>query len=150
MENQMQNTSAGEIGDKILAIAGDPFRLAFYLTKLLMDPRVPKRAKLKLLGSGVYTWVDTDLVHDQIELVPGFGYVDDVIFVIHGIKCLIAETDTYVAVELWPGDEESFRRVMTAVAWLDNQLFERARGWVARTLDRLAGDGASTSPKGAM
>jgi hypothetical protein len=53
---------------------------------------------------------------------------------------LIAETEPRVAAELWPGDEASFRRTMTAVAWLDNQLFERVRGWITRAVGKLMGN----------
>jgi uncharacterized membrane protein YkvA (DUF1232 family) len=127
-------------GNKIIAIAGDPFRLAYYLAKLLKDNRVPRSAKLKLLGSGLYAWIDGDIIPDPIRFVPGLGYVDDVILVVHGIKCLISETEPRVAAELWPGDEASFRRTMTAVAWLDDQLFERVRGWVTRAVGKLMGN----------
>ncbi len=94
---------------------------------------------MKLLGSGLYGWIDGDLVPDDIEALPGLGYIDDVILLVHGIKCLIAETDKAVAVELWPGDDASFKRVLTAVAWLDNQLFERARSALGNLLTRIFG-----------
>ena len=81
----------------------DPARLVRYLGRLLKDPRVPKSAKLKLAGAGLYAWVDGDIISDTVKLVPGLGYVDDLILVVHGIKCLIAETEPAVAVELWPG-----------------------------------------------
>ena len=122
---------------RVADISGDPLRLLRYLLRLLKDERVPNSAKLKLLGSGLYGWLDTDLVLDDIDVVPGLGYVDDIIIIVHGIKCLIAETDKKIAVELWPGDVASFKRVMTAVAWLDDQLFERARNTIQKTLSKL-------------
>jgi uncharacterized membrane protein YkvA (DUF1232 family) len=106
---------------------GDPVRLVRYLVRLLKDDRVPRSAKLKLLGSGVYAWIDGDLLPDGASLIPGLGMVDDIILVVHGIKCLIAETDKQVAVELWPGDEASFARTMTLVARLDDTLFGNVR-----------------------
>ena len=127
-------------GNRVVEIAGDPVRLTRYLVRLMKDERVPRSAKLKLLASGLYAWIDGDLVPDPIRMIPGLGYVDDVILVVHGIKCLISETESHVAVELWPGDQESFRRVMSAVAWLDNQLFERARGWIKSLVDKVAGE----------
>jgi uncharacterized membrane protein YkvA (DUF1232 family) len=106
---------------------GDPVRLVQYLVRLLQDDRVPRSAKLKLLGSGVYAWIDGDLLPDGAGLIPGLGMVDDIVLVVHGIKCLIAETDRQVAVELWPGDEASFARTMTLVARLDDALFGNVR-----------------------
>ena len=110
--------------DKLMSLyqspVGDPARLVQYLFRLLKDNRVPGTAKLKLLGSGLYAWLDGDLLPDAI---PGLGLIDDVILVVHGIRCLISETDARVAVELWPGDEASFARTMTMVARVDDTLF---------------------------
>ncbi len=124
---------------KVLEVAGDPVRLVRYLARLMQDGRVPKSAKLKLLGSGLYGWIDGDIVPDEINAVPGLGYVDDIVLIVHGVKCLIAETEPEVAAELWPGDEASFERVMTAISWLDTQLYERARGWVMNAVDKITG-----------
>lgn len=132
--------------DNAFNVLADPFRLVRYLGRLMADPRVPKSAKLKVAGAGLYAWIDGDLVPDPIRLVPGLGYVDDAILVVHGIKCLIAETEPRVAAELWPGDKESFRRVLGAVRWLDDQLYERARGWVRRGFEAVVGKDAARPP----
>lgn len=138
-EKFWDKTQAEDLFKKIVDFAGDPINLARYLVRLLRDPRVPKTAKLKLLGSGLYGWIEGDLIPDDIDALPGLGGVDDVILIVHGIKCLVAETDSEVAAELWPGDEASFKRVITAVSWVDNQLFERVAGWVKSALDKLSG-----------
>jgi len=123
---------------------GDPARLVHYLARLLKDPRVPKTAKLKLAGSGLYAWVEGDVLPDSISMVPGLGFADDVVLVVHGVKCLIAETDSAVAVELWPGDEESFRRTMTFVAKADDLLYGNIRRGITGLIDKLTG----TAPSG--
>ncbi|MBN2528230.1 MAG: hypothetical protein JXR76_17690 [Deltaproteobacteria bacterium] len=126
---------------------GDPARLARYLVRLLGDERVPKSAKLKLLGSGLYAWIEGDIIADGASrLIPGLGLVDDVILVVHGVKCLIAETEPKVAVELWPGDEASFARTMTAVAKLDDTLFGNVRRAVLDLFNRVTGQKKSTPP----
>jgi uncharacterized membrane protein YkvA (DUF1232 family) len=118
---------------------GDPVRLVQYLARLLKDERVPRSAKLKLLGSGVYAWIDGDLLPDGAGLIPGLGMVDDIVLVVHGIKCLISETDKKVAVELWPGDEASFARTMTLVARLDDTLFGNVRRAAQSLWDKVTG-----------
>jgi len=125
---------------------GDPARLVLYLVRLLKDPRVPRASKLKLVGAGIYGFVDTDIVPDPIRFVPGLGYVDDLVLVVHGIKCLVADAGPVVAAELWPGDRASFYRSMLAIKWLDDQLYERLRGWVKRLADRIVGNGVSSGP----
>jgi len=142
VEKIWDKEKAQELFAKIVDLAGDPINLARYLLRLLQDPRVPKAAKLKLLGSGLYGWIEGDIIPDDINGLPGLGGVDDVILIVHGIKCLVAETDSSVAAELWPGDEASFKRVITAVSWLDNQLFERVSVWVKSALDKLSGSPA--------
>ncbi|MCP4601908.1 MAG: hypothetical protein GY847_15575 [Proteobacteria bacterium] len=145
MTDQKKDTKQvlGELASKAKTLAGDPVLLGRYLVRLMQDERVPRQAKLKLLGSGLYTWVEGDIIPDDVQTVPGLGYVDDIILIVHGVKCLVAETDNHVAAELWPGDEASFRRVMTAVAWLDEQMYGRARGWVLKALDKIIGKATS-------
>ncbi len=128
-----------KIAQKIAEYAGDPLNLARYLVRLLRDDRVPQTAKLTLLGSGLCSWIDTDLMPDDIDALPGLGYVDDMILLVHGVKCLMAETDPFVAAELWPADQASFKRVQFAVTWLDDKLYERARTWLKAGLDKIAG-----------
>ena len=118
---------------------GDPARLVRYLARLMADRRVPRGAKLKVVGAGLYAWVDGDLVPDPIRLVPGLGYVDDLILVVHGVACLVRETDDHVARELWPGDAASYERTLRAVDWVDAQLFGRVRSGLRRMWDRLLG-----------
>ena len=127
------------LADKVADYAGDPVNLVRYLVRLIKDDRVPRSAKLKLLGSGLYGWIDGDVVPDDIDSVPGLGYVDDGILLVHGVKCLISETDANVAAELWPGDEASFKRVMTAVKWADDQLFQQVHGWVKAAWNKISG-----------
>jgi uncharacterized membrane protein YkvA (DUF1232 family) len=148
MKNRVSVLKGKGPWEKVVDVAGDPVRLVQYLTRLLQDDRVPKSSKLKLLGSGLYGWIDGDLVPDDIDALPGLGYVDDIILIVHGIKCLIAETDKQVAVALWPGDEASFRRVLTAVAWLDDQLFERIRGTLSNAFSKLFGGAGNNTPEG--
>ncbi|MBN2717473.1 MAG: hypothetical protein JXX14_16605 [Deltaproteobacteria bacterium] len=129
--------------DKLRALyaspVGDAARLVQYLVRLLQDDRVPKSAKLKLLGSGLYAWVDTDLIPDGGGFIPGLGMVDDIILLVHGIKCLIAETDSAVAVELWPGDEASFARTMTVLAKVDDTLFGNVHRAFTALYDKITG-----------
>jgi uncharacterized membrane protein YkvA (DUF1232 family) len=119
---------------------GDPIRLGKFLGRLMADPRVPKAAKLKVAGAGLYTWIDGDIIADPIRLISGLGYVDDIILVVHGIKCLVAETDAYTAAELWPGDEASFKRTLTAIQWVDDQLYGRVRSTMSNLVDWAMGN----------
>ena len=128
---------------------GDPARLVLYLARLLKDPRVPAGAKLKVAGAGLYAFIDGDLVPDPLRLVPGLGYIDDIILVVHAIRCIAIEAGPFVAADLWPGDPDSFVRTMTAVRWLDDQLYERLRGWVRSLVLRVAGTPQPAGPSAA-
>lgn len=121
----------------VIHVFGDSARLVRYLGRLMSDPRVPFGSKAKLLGAGGYVWLDGDLISDAFSLVPGLGYVDDLVLVIHGVTALVRDAGPELAEELWPGDAESFRRTMTGVVWLDDQLYGRVRGWVSRLVRRM-------------
>lgn len=127
---------------------GDPVRLVRYLARLMADRRVPRGAKLKVAAAGLYTWVDGDLVPDPIKMIPGIGYVDDLILVVHGVACLLRETDDEVARELWPGDRVSYARTARAVDWVDEQLYGRVRNGVRRLWEKLVGREAGKAAPG--
>ncbi|MCC6750680.1 MAG: hypothetical protein IT371_23685 [Deltaproteobacteria bacterium] len=131
---------------QVLDVARDPVRLARYLGRLVSDPRVPTGAKVGLFGSAVYLWIDGDLISDTLSLIPGLGYVDDLALIVHGVRGLVAAAGPELAVELWPGDEASFRRTMLAVVWIDDQLYGRARALVRALLGRLIGTVPSARP----
>ena len=74
------------------------------VTRLLRDPRVPRRHKL-LLGALVgYLALPFDIVPD---FIPVAGYLDDVLLVAVTLRAVARGTGVELLREHWPGPERS-------------------------------------------
>jgi uncharacterized membrane protein YkvA (DUF1232 family) len=74
------------------------------VTRLLRDPRVPRRHKL-LLGALVgYLALPFDIVPD---FIPVAGYLDDVLLVVLTLRAVLRGTGRELLREHWPGPESS-------------------------------------------
>ena len=74
------------------------------VSRLLRDPRVPRRHKL-LLGALVgYLALPFDLVPD---FIPVAGYLDDVLLVVLTLRTVLRGTGGELLREHWPGSERS-------------------------------------------
>jgi uncharacterized membrane protein YkvA (DUF1232 family) len=74
------------------------------VTRLLRDPRVPRRHKL-LLGALVgYLALPFDLVPD---FIPVAGYLDDALLVALTLRAVLRGTGGELLREHWPGPESS-------------------------------------------
>ena len=74
------------------------------VSRLLRDPRVPRRHKL-LLGALVgYLALPFDLVPD---FIPVIGYLDDVLVVALTLRAVMRGTKGELLREHWPGAESS-------------------------------------------
>ena len=74
------------------------------VSRLLRDPRVPRRHKL-LLGALVgYLAMPFDIVPD---FIPVAGYLDDVLVVVLTLRAVLKGTGGELLREHWPGPESS-------------------------------------------
>lgn len=73
------------------------------VSRLLRDPRVPRRAKIALGIASVYAASPVDLIPD---FVPVIGWADDVLVVMFAIDSLIERAGPEIVTEHWdgPGD----------------------------------------------
>jgi uncharacterized membrane protein YkvA (DUF1232 family) len=79
------------------------------VTRLLRDPRVPRRRKALLLGLVAYLSLPFDLVPD---FIPVAGQLDDVIVVAVVLRRFVRGGGETVVRELWPGPEASLAVVL--------------------------------------
>jgi uncharacterized membrane protein YkvA (DUF1232 family) len=86
------------------------------LTRLLGDPRVPRRHKL-LLGALIgYLAFPIDLVPD---FIPVAGQVDDAVVVALALRVVLRGAGTELLREHWPGPESSLAVVLRLVGATD-------------------------------
>jgi uncharacterized membrane protein YkvA (DUF1232 family) len=79
------------------------------VTRLVRDPRVPRRRKVLLLGLVGYLALPFDLVPD---FIPVAGQLDDAIIVGLVLRHLLRAGGEPLIRELWPGPERSLRLIL--------------------------------------
>lgn len=79
------------------------------LSRLIREPRVPRRRKLLLVGLVAYLSLPFDLVPD---FIPVAGQLDDVIIVALVLRHFVAAGGEPLIRELWTGPERSLALVL--------------------------------------
>jgi uncharacterized membrane protein YkvA (DUF1232 family) len=91
------------------ALAGLVPDCVVLLTRLLRDPRVPRRSKVLVAALLPYLALPFDLIPDFIPVV---GQLDDAILVALVLRRVVLRTDPDLLRELWPGPEASLQIVL--------------------------------------
>lgn len=83
--------------------------------RLLLDPRVPRRAKISLGLASAYVVSPIDLIP---EVIPVIGWADDVLMVMFAIDSLIERAGPELVDEHWdgPGDLLSLIREVVGLS----------------------------------
>lgn len=100
--------------------------------RLLLDPRVPRRAKITLGVAGAYVVSPIDLVPD---VIPVIGWADDVLLVLFAIDSLIERAGPEIVDEHWDGPGDLLSLVREAVGLSRSIMPKR----LTAIIDRLSG-----------
>ena len=79
------------------------------VTRLVRDPRMPRRRKLLLIALIAYLGMPFDLVPD---FIPVAGQLDDAIIVALVLRHFIRAGGEPMMRELWPGPEQSLAQIL--------------------------------------
>jgi uncharacterized membrane protein YkvA (DUF1232 family) len=79
------------------------------VTRLLREPRVPRRRKVLLVGLLAYLSLPFDLVPD---FIPVAGQLDDAIIVALALRHVVRSGGEPLIRELWPGPDRSLDLVL--------------------------------------
>ena len=82
---------------------------AVLLTRLLRDPRVPRRSKVLVAALIPYLALPFDLIPD---FIPVAGQLDDAVLVAFVLRRVVRRSGPELVRELWPGPESSLRIVL--------------------------------------
>ena len=86
------------------ALAGFVPDCVVLFTRLLRDPRVPRRSKILVAALIPYLALPFDLIPD---FIPVAGQADDAILVALVLRSLVRHTSADVLRELWPGPDRT-------------------------------------------
>jgi uncharacterized membrane protein YkvA (DUF1232 family) len=82
---------------------------AVLLSRLLRDPRVPRRAKVPVVLLLPYLVSPIDLIPD---FIPVLGQLDDVVLAALVLRRVVRVAGREIVEELWPGSERGLRAVL--------------------------------------
>lgn len=102
------------------------------VTRLLKDPRVPRRAKITLGMAAAYVASPIDLIP---EMIPVIGWADDVLIIMFALDALIYRAGDEVVEELWDGPGDLLALVRDIVGLARNIVPRR----ISQLIDRLNG-----------
>src|SRR5690606_24030703 len=102
------------------------------LTRLVRDPRVPRRSKLLVGGMLAYLVSPVDFIPD---FIPGLGKVDDVLLLVFAVDHLLRKAGEEVVMSHWDGPADLLDMVQTVLDATAQLVPPPLKRWV----DRLSG-----------
>src|SRR5690606_2351917 len=102
------------------------------LSRLIRDPRVPRRSKLLVGSLLLYVMSPIDLVPDAI---PVIGRMDELLLSAYALNHLISRAGIEVVSEHWDGPQDLLELVQQILDTTESLVPDRIRRWV----DRLGG-----------
>jgi uncharacterized membrane protein YkvA (DUF1232 family) len=103
------------------------------LSRLVKDPRVPRRSKLVLLAAVGYVISPIDILP---EMIPVAGILDDLFLVAFALNHLIERAGEEIVVEHWDGPQDILEMVRSALGTVNDLVPQKIR----KLLGRLAGN----------
>jgi uncharacterized membrane protein YkvA (DUF1232 family) len=104
-----------------------PAHVAELVWGVVGDPRVPRRAKLALMGGALYMFSPIDLLP---ELILGkIGYLDDAFVAIRSLRVLLADTPESIVRDHWAGSRGDLAVLRATLI--------KADGVASRCVDRV-------------
>jgi len=102
------------------------------ISRLVKDPRVPRRSKIALGLAAAYVVSPIDLIP---EVIPVLGWADDLLFLMLAIDSLIERAGKEVVEEHWDGPVDLLSVIREVIAAARMVLPKR----ITAVIDRIAG-----------
>ena len=103
------------------------------LSRLLKDPRVPRRSKILLGASFAYVLSPIDLLP---EFIPVAGVLDDIFLVALALNHLIERAGEDIVVEHWDGPQDILGMIQSVLSTVSDVVPVQIR----RIMSKLAGE----------
>lgn len=102
------------------------------ISRLVKDPRVPRRSKIALGLAAAYVASPIDLIP---EVIPVLGWADDLLFLMLALDSLIERAGKEVVEEHWDGPVDLLSVIREVIAAARMVLPKR----ITAVIDRIAG-----------
>ncbi len=102
---------------EFILLAPDLFHL---LTRLMIDPDVPDKKKMKVAGAIAYFISPLDFIPEAI--VGPVGYLDDIALTAYVLNDIINEVDPQIVLRNWAGEKDLLHLVKTILVNSDKIL----------------------------
>jgi uncharacterized membrane protein YkvA (DUF1232 family) len=103
--------------------------LARLIARLIVDPVLPRGAKIALVAAAMYLASPLDLIPD---VIPFVGYVDDLVVAAIVVDGVVNYVDRALLLKYWPGTPESLDRIARVArvlaVWVPRRLKRRMFG----------------------
>ena len=103
--------------------------LARLIARLIVDPVLPRGAKMALVAAAVYLASPLDLIPD---VIPFVGYLDDLVLAAIVVDGVVNYVDRGLLLKYWPGTPESLDRIARVArvlaVWVPRRLKRRVFG----------------------
>jgi uncharacterized membrane protein YkvA (DUF1232 family) len=113
-----------------LLLVPDVFML---LWRLVTDSRVNSKNKVLLGSAMAYYFFPLDFVPD---IVPGLGFLDDLVFAVYVLNRMLVDTDPAIAREHWSGDEDVLSVIRRVLGAADTLVSKDFLGYVKKFVKR--------------
>src|ERR1051325_10848219 len=119
--------------NKVLLGSGIAYYVFNLLWRLANDARVSSKNKV-LLGSGIAYYVfPLDFMPD---VVPGIGFLDDLVFAVYVLNKMLADTEAAVLREHWAGEEDVLTMIRRVIGAADTLVSKDFLGYVKKRVKR--------------
>jgi len=113
-----------------LLLVPDVFML---LWRLVTDSRVNSKNKVLLGSAMAYYFFPLDFVPD---IIPGLGFLDDLVFAVYVLNRMLVDTDPAIAREHWSGDEDVLSVIRRVLGAADTLVSKDFLGYVKKFVKR--------------
>jgi uncharacterized membrane protein YkvA (DUF1232 family) len=110
----------------------------YLLIRLMMDNRVPTKAKTKIILFLIYYLSPIDII--PVALLGPIGFGDDLVLAVWTANSLLKSVDRQVLVENWPSHPDRLATLETimesADKWIGKGAFQKIRAFVSKRFSK--------------
>ena len=110
----------------------------YLLVRLMLDSRVPSKAKTKMVLALIYYLSPIDII--PAALLGPIGFSDDIVLMVWMVNGLLKSVDRQVLVENWPSHPDRLATLESIMAsadkWIGKGAFQKVRAFISKRFSK--------------